>query len=54
MGGLGEYLDIDPSLFRTVYTGLIVFTGIVPGIAVYFLVSILIPKKPEVIYEKAL
>lgn len=54
LGGIGEFLNADPNIFRAVYTGIVVFTGIFPGILGYVLVSVIIPKKPEIIQEKSL
>lgn len=53
MGGLGEYFDIDPVIFRVAYTGFSVFTAFVPGIIAYILMAIVMPSKPDVIVEKA-
>jgi len=52
MGGLGEYFDIDPVLFRVVYMAFSVFTGIVPGIIAYILMAIVMPARPKVINEE--
>ncbi len=51
MGGLGEYFEIDPVLFRVVYLGICAFTAFIPGIFAYVLMAIVIPKKPEVLHE---
>jgi phage shock protein C len=53
MGGLGEYFDVDPVLFRIIYLALTVFTAAFPGIIAYFLMAIVIPSKPEVMHEEA-
>jgi phage shock protein C len=46
-GGLGEYFDIDPTVFRLI--GLIVFlaSGLLPGIVFYIIAAMLIPKRSE-------
>ncbi len=46
-GGLGEYAHIDPVLFRLIWILILVFTGFVPGLIVYLLAIIVIPKKAE-------
>ena len=46
-GGLGEYFDVDPALFRLIFLFIFIFTGIVPGILVYILALFVIPKRPE-------
>ncbi len=43
LGGLGEYLDIDPVLLRLFYVAVTVFTAVVPGIIVYVLAFIIVP-----------
>jgi phage shock protein C len=53
MGGLGEYFDTDPVLFRVIYVALTVFTVGFPGIVAYILMAIVIPNKPETIHEAA-
>ncbi|MCL2618002.1 MAG: PspC domain-containing protein [Defluviitaleaceae bacterium] len=46
-GGLGEYFSLDPVLFRAVAILMIIGTTIVPGIIVYFLLALIIPKEPS-------
>ncbi|MFP5383676.1 MAG: PspC domain-containing protein [Gammaproteobacteria bacterium] len=48
MGGLGEHYDIDPVKLRIVYVLLSVFSGAFPGIIIYIILWILIPKEEEV------
>ncbi len=43
-GGLGEYADLDPTIVRLVWVFVSFFTGIFPGIVVYFLAWIIMPK----------
>lgn len=52
MGGLGEYFDIDPVIFRVAYTGFSVFTAFVPGIIAYLLMALVMPSRPNVRIEK--
>lgn len=52
MGGLGEYFDVDPVVFRVGYTAFTFFTGIAPGVFAYIFMAIVMPKKPKVIVEK--
>ncbi|MBS3125829.1 PspC domain-containing protein [Candidatus Woesearchaeota archaeon] len=44
-GGLGEYLDIDPTVIRLVWVVIVIFTGIVPGILAYLLLLLIVPEK---------
>jgi phage shock protein C len=46
IGGLGEYFEIDPSLFRLVWLLIVVFTGFFPGLVVYIFATFVIPKEP--------
>lgn len=46
LGGLGEYLDVDPVLLRLLYAAITVFTGILPGLVVYILAMIIVPRGP--------
>lgn len=47
MGGLGEYFDIDPVLFRVVYLCFTIFTGLVPGALAYLLMCFVMPKEHQ-------
>lgn len=53
MGGLGEYFDIDPVIFRVAYTAFTFFSGLIPGVGAYILMTMVMPPKPDVIHEKA-
>lgn len=43
-GGLASYFGLDPTLVRIVYALVCFFTAIVPGIIVYIILTIIIPK----------
>ena len=45
-GGLGDYFDIDPVMLRFIWLMVVVFTGIVPGVLIYFIAIFIIPKEP--------
>ena len=45
-GGLGEYLDLDPTIVRLVLIIFIFVTGIIPGIIGYLIAMWIIPEKP--------
>ncbi|HSX05337.1 MAG TPA: PspC domain-containing protein [Candidatus Saccharimonadales bacterium] len=45
-GGIGIYLDIDPTLVRLAWIVLTVLTGVVPGVIGYFIAAIVMPKEP--------
>ncbi|MBR5069249.1 MAG: PspC domain-containing protein [Bacteroidales bacterium] len=47
-GGLAEYFDLDPTLVRVVYFALTFLTSWFPGIIMYFLLVLAMPKrKPQ-------
>jgi phage shock protein C len=46
-GGLGEYFDIDPVLLRLFWLLVVIFTGVVPGLAAYIIAIFVIPKHPH-------
>lgn len=43
IGGLADYLGLDPTLSRVVYVLISIFSAAFPGILVYILLWILIP-----------
>ncbi len=53
MGGLGEYFDIDPVIFRVAYTAFTFFSGFLPGMGAYILMTMVMPPRPLVVHEKA-
>lgn len=44
-GGLGEWMEVSPGILRVGFIVLIIITGIIPGILLYFIAHFLIPKK---------
>lgn len=47
LGGLGEYFNVDPALFRVAFLVLMIFTAFVPGILAYILALLVIPPHPD-------
>jgi len=45
LGGLGEYVDVDPVLLRVIWVFILIFTGIVPGLIVYVITVFIVPRK---------
>lgn len=45
-GGIGDYLDIDPTLIRLGWVLLTILTGIAPGIIGYIIAAIVMPREP--------
>ena len=48
-GGLGRYLGIDPTILRIIVALVTFFTGIVPGIIIYLILSFVIPSDATVV-----
>lgn len=46
-GGLGEYLDVDPTVVRVVYILLSLLTAFV-GILLYIILLFVIPNRPRI------
>lgn len=46
IGGLGEYFDVDPALFRVIWLLVVIFTGIIPGVVAYLFALVIVPRKP--------
>jgi phage shock protein C len=46
IGGLAEYFDLDSSLLRLLWVLITVFTGVIPGLLVYFLAILIVPMGP--------
>ncbi len=49
LGGIGEYLDIDPALVRVIFIFLSMFVFFWPSVITYIIFIFIIPKKPEII-----
>lgn len=47
IGGLGDYFQVDPVLLRLIFVVVVVFTGVVPGIVVYLLATLVVPLHPS-------
>ena len=45
-GGIGDYLDTDPTLIRLGWIVLTVVTGIMPGVIGYIIAAIVMPREP--------
>ncbi|MEX2405622.1 MAG: PspC domain-containing protein [Candidatus Paceibacterota bacterium] len=44
LGGLGEYLNVDPTFLRVFWIVITIFTGVIPGILIYLFAWMVIPK----------
>ena len=47
IGGIGEYFDVDPVVFRVVWVLIAMVTGFFPGIIAYIIAIFIVPKKPK-------
>ena len=45
LAGIAEYFNYDPTLVRLLFVLLVLVTGIVPGVLVYILAVLVMPKK---------
>lgn len=45
MGGLGEYLEVDPVVLRLLALFVIFITGFVPGVVAYLIAIFIVPKE---------
>ncbi|MCF7831902.1 MAG: PspC domain-containing protein [Candidatus Pacebacteria bacterium] len=48
VGGIGEYVNVDPVLLRIIVIFFVLSTGVVPGILTYLLAIMIIPKQSVV------
>jgi len=45
LGGIGEYFDLDPTLIRIAYVFLTIFSAGFPGILLYIIMALIVPKQ---------
>ncbi len=45
IGGIGEYMDVDPSLLRVVFLLVFFLTAGIPCLLFYFFSTLVVPKK---------
>jgi phage shock protein PspC (stress-responsive transcriptional regulator) len=45
--GIADYLNLDVAVVRLVTLATIVFTGVLPGLFVYFIGAAIVPKEGE-------
>ncbi len=50
-GGLGEYLDVDPNVFRIAGVFILLFSGFFPFLFIYLISIIIIPRSKEGLEE---
>ncbi len=45
--GIGEYVDVDPTIVRVLYLLGTIITGFFPGIFIYFALALIMPVEPR-------
>lgn len=45
VGGFAQYFNVDSTLLRIVFVGLLLITGLVPGAVLYIIAVILMPSE---------
>jgi phage shock protein C len=45
-GGFATYFNMDPTIFRLLFVGAVILTGIAPGVAFYIICAVIIPEEP--------
>jgi phage shock protein C len=45
LGGLGEYFAVDATILRLLFILVTIFTGVFPGIFIYLLAVLVVPRK---------
>ena len=45
-GGFARYFNMDPTIFRLLFVGAVIFTALFPGILFYVICAIIIPEEP--------
>ena len=43
-GGMAKYMNVDSTIVRLVFVVLTVFTAVIPGILIYLIMWIIVPK----------
>ena len=45
LGGLGEWMEVNPGILRVGYIVMVVITGIIPGVLLYSALHFIIPER---------
>ena len=46
-GGLGSFYSVDPTVLRLAFLLVLLLTGVLPGIILYFVAAFVVPVKPS-------
>lgn len=47
LGGIAEYVDVDPVIVRLVYLAAMLVTAVAPGVVFYILAALIMPNAPH-------
>lgn len=47
LGGLGEHLQVDPTILRIAFLAMMFVTGVVPLVVAYFAAWLIVPEDPR-------
>ena len=45
LGGIADYMDVDPTVVRVIYVALTIFSAAFPGVLLYIIMLLLIPHR---------
>ena len=45
LGGIGEYLEVDPALVRFIFVLLAIITGVIPALIAYPVGFLIVPRR---------
>jgi phage shock protein C len=52
LGGLAEYFEQDPQLWRLGFVIFLIMTGLMPGVLIYIIFVIVVPENPGTYYRE--
>lgn len=47
IGGLGEYMEVDPVVLRLAFVFIVLITGFFPGVLAYIIFLMIVPEHPK-------
>ena len=47
LGGIAEYVNVDPTLVRLLFIALLIFTVVIPCVLFYLIAAIIMPEPPH-------
>lgn len=47
ISGIGEYFGVDPVILRVAWVVITIFSGVIPGLVMYFAACFIVPNKPS-------